>query len=505
MIRAASVFLLALAATVYSVSGQLLDPSLDRAEEGGAQGAEFTYRAVDSENALDVGASTRAISNALCDDSITPTTEDPRGLSMFHVIFMQFLDHMTVLTDGDPQSNIDIPIPTGDPVFDPQSIGNQVMNLGGTKKGPGGDGLEPMPINFLTSYIDGSAVYGTTVERLNAMREHTGGRMRLEANNLPPLIGDSGFPVAADAGADPKDMFLVGDVRGSEHTGLTALHTLFIMEHNFWAASLSTLNPTWTDDQLFAGARNFNIAVLQNVAFYHGLAAMVGPANMPPAYSGFKPEVNSAVSNEFVSSIFRGGHSQLHGTILHINSIGFESDISMRTMFFRPSILLDDPEGIAPFPRGLAVQPALTVDRLLASDLRDFLFKPGATEEGDDPSVPPRGQDLAARNIQRGRNHRVARYNALRQAYGLPPIVSFAALLAQGGASGVSVATLNALYGDISFCDAFVCGLLEPAFNGGSQGQLFTAVYVDQFTRWRDGDRCVVRFLYFFRLSSLTQ
>ena len=121
-----------LAAPVYGV----LDPSLDRAEESGALFKEFTYAAVDGENALDIGPSSRAITNALMHGGAVDPVFDGRGLSMFHVIWMQFLDHMTVLTDGAP-GNIDIPIPLGDPVFDQQSTGTETMALGATKKGPG--------------------------------------------------------------------------------------------------------------------------------------------------------------------------------------------------------------------------------------------------------------------------------------------------------------------------------------------------------------------------------
>ena len=41
--------------------------------------------------------------------------------------------------------------------------------------------------------------------------------------------------------------FLAGEVRNSEEAGLSAMHTLFLREHNRIAAEIKHHNPQWTD------------------------------------------------------------------------------------------------------------------------------------------------------------------------------------------------------------------------------------------------------------------
>lgn len=62
-------------------------------------------------------------------------------------------------------------------------------------------------------------------------------------------------------GADNTLVF--GDDRGALFTGLTALHTLFIREHNRIAQRLQQLNPGWNGDKLFQETRKIVGAIIQ--------------------------------------------------------------------------------------------------------------------------------------------------------------------------------------------------------------------------------------------------
>lgn len=82
--------------------------------------------------------------------------------------------------------------------------------------------------------------------------------------------------------------------------------------------------------------------------------------------------------------------------------------LSLRDAFFNPTPLSE--VGIEPILKYLASTRGQEIDTKVVDDVRNFLF--GAPGQG--------GFDLAALNIQRGRDHGIADYNTVRAAYGLP-------------------------------------------------------------------------------------
>ena len=146
--------------------------------------------------------------------------------------------------------------------------------------------------------------------------------------------------------------------------------------------------------------------------------------------------------------------------------------------------------------------------------------------------------DLGAIDIERARDHGIAGYNELRQAYGLAPkksfksitgesvesfenvpnidqndpmndpaIMDFMALFDGDGnqlepgtdaAEGETVRTvrrtalaarLQGIYGSVADVDAFVGMVSEKHLPGSEFGELQHAIWADQFLRLRDGDR----------------
>ena len=84
-------------------------------------------------------------------------------------------------------------------------------------------------INEISAWIDASNVYGSDLERATALRTLDGtGRLKTSAGNLLPF-NTEGF---ANAGGSGPTLFLAGDVRANEQIGLTAMHVLFMREHN---------------------------------------------------------------------------------------------------------------------------------------------------------------------------------------------------------------------------------------------------------------------------------
>src|SRR5205085_4592352 len=128
--------------------------------------------------------------------------------------------------------------------------------------------------------------------------------------------------------------------------------------------------------------------------------------HMPP-YQGYNAAVNPGIANEFSTAFFRMGHSQLRDEIefLDDNGVAVRDPLPLRDAFFNPAPV--QATDIGPVLKYLATDNASRVDTLVIDDVRNFLFGPPGAG----------GFDLAARNIQRGRDHGLADYNRIRTAY----------------------------------------------------------------------------------------
>ena len=73
-------------------------------------------------------------------------------------------------------------------------------------------------MNGITAWVDASNVYGSDKETADKLRSFEGGKMKTSEHDLMPK-DDMGF-------------FEGGDVRANENFALTALHTIWMREHN---------------------------------------------------------------------------------------------------------------------------------------------------------------------------------------------------------------------------------------------------------------------------------
>ncbi len=303
-----------------------------------------------------------AISNAInAQDQLLP---NPLGASDFLWQWGQFLDHDIDLTDGaDPPEVANIAVPTGDAWFDPEGTGEAVIpfnrsvyaaTTGTTSRNP------REQVNEITAWIDASNVYGVSAERVSALRTLDGtGRLRTSAGNLLPL-NTSGLP---NAGGESAELFLAGDVRANEQVGLTAMHTLFVREHNRLAASLAAAHPELTGDDIYQRARAIVMAEMQVITYHEFLPALLGPDALAP-YRGYNPNVDARIANVFSTAAYRFGHSALSPTLLRLDAEGnpiAAGHLALRDAFFAPWRLIRE-EGIEPLLRGLASQRCQRVD-----------------------------------------------------------------------------------------------------------------------------------------------
>lgn len=405
-----------------------------------------------------------------------------RGLSDFVYVWGQFLDHDIDLSESGRTESLPIAVPAGDAWFDPETTGTKTISLKRSviAAGSGTSASNPREqVNAVTALVDGSQVYGSSKSRADALRSFTGGRMRTSAGDMLPL-NTAGLPNANDSHVMPDSrLYLAGDVRANENPDLVSLQTLFVREHNRLAAEQARQHPQSSDEQLYQAARARVIAELQAITYNEFLPALLGQQAIRP-YEGYRPEVNPQIANEFSTAAFRFGHSLLDSEIARLGDDGTEiaEPISLARAFFNTGVF--DPSlpnragDIDPFLKAAASGNAQEVDLAIVDELRNMLF--GAPGSG--------GLDLAALNIQRGRDHGLADYNSVRAAYGMPRVSSFREITPDGRVQR----QLEALYGTVDNIDLWVGGLAEKHIPGSSVGPLFQRIMVDQFTRLRDGD-----------------
>lgn len=422
--------------------------------------------------------SARAVSNGVADQIEGLSLPNSVNGTDFVWQWGQFVDHDLDLTDGAEES-ADILVPEGDPFFDTLSTGTQVITFNRAlfDGATGTDASNPREQeNEITSWLDGSMVYGSDDARNVALRAPGTPFLATSSNNLLPFNTDS-LTNANGFIADPTSLFLAGDIRANEQLGLTVMHTLFMREHNRIAANLLNDDPGADADEVYEQARRLVIAKIQVITFEEWLPVLLGP-NAIPAYSGYDDSVNPTIFNAFSVAAFRLGHSMLNEQILRLDAAGDEiSDghLDLKAAFFAGPSILQNETDLDPILRGFANQLHQEIDPLIIDDIRNFLFgQPGSG-----------GFDLASLNIQRGRDHGVPGYNDMREALGLARVTQFGQITTDNTLAEALFDT----YGDVNEIDLWVGGLAEDSVAGSQLGELFQAILVRQFTALRDGDR----------------
>ncbi len=335
-------------------------------------------------------------------------------------------------------------------------------------------GQPAQQVNDITSFLDGSVIYGSDKTRADALRLFKEGKLKTSDGDLPPLNTD-GLPNANDAQIVPdKELFLAGDVRANENVELSAIHALFVREHNLIADIIHGIDPSLMDEKIYQMARKIVSAELQVITYKEFLPALLGPDALKP-YAGYNSSVNPSISNEFSTAAFRVGHTLINDDVEFLDNDGntVRDEIELRDAFFNPATIKQ--VGPDPILKYLATDNAQEVDLMLVDGLRNFLFGPPGAG----------GFDLAARNIQRGRDHGIADYNTVRKKYGLPPVSDFKEITKDTNVQE----KLCSLYKDVNNIDLWVGGLAEDHAPNASVGPTFQRIIASQFERLRDGDR----------------
>lgn len=123
---------------------------------------------------------------------------------------------------------------------------------------------------------------------------------KLSADRIQLLPSDDGNE-ECEAVNNQKPCGRAGDIRAAEQPVLTALHTIFVNEHNRIARELSQINPGWDDERLYQEARKIVGGILQNIVYREWLIPVLNKdivdkyrINILEGYAGYNATVSIA-------------------------------------------------------------------------------------------------------------------------------------------------------------------------------------------------------------------
>nr|BAM20393.1 peroxidase [Papilio polytes] len=191
----------------------------------------------------------------------------------------------------------------------------------------------------------------------------------------------------------------------------------------------------------------------------------------------YNPKISASIINEFATAAYRYFHTLIRGRldVLKENR-NLERVLRLSDWFNRPSVIEERGtfDGLA---RGLTYQPEDKADQYFDKEITQYLFRDNRTK----------GDDLRATDIQRGRDHRLAGYVALRRYCGLSEPKNFDDL--SGDISESNIKALKSLYKSVYDIDLTVGGVLEEHAPGALLGPTYLCISLIQFYNIRVGDR----------------
>ena len=418
----------------------------------------------------------RYLSNALfAQEGANPNT---KGLSSFVYVWGQFLDHDIGISPTDATDKASIPLPPDEPTFT-----NDIAFSRSKVSAFTGSYNARSPINLITSWIDGSQVYGSDTERAHWLRTFKNGQLKVSRGDLLPFNTIDG---EADGAIDPtapemdnldngaRPHFVAGDTRAGEQPGLTALHTIFVREHNRICTEL--IDQGYVDDELiYQKARKQVACILQAITFNEFLPAL-GIQLRP--HRGYNQYIRPDAMNVFTTAAFRIGHTMVAEDfiLLDDNCNPVRENLSLEEAFFNSRWISQ--LGVEPFLKGFSTQLQEEIDGKIIDGLRNFLFAI--------PNLPGTfGLDLASINIQRGRDHGLKNYAYIRYHFTGQRITAFSQINSD---PKIWRPIAEAYNYDINKVDPWVGMLNESPVYGSAVGPSIYFILKYQFEELRDGD-----------------
>ncbi len=285
-------------------------------------------------------------------------------------------------------------------------------------------------INQVTSFIDGSTIYGSSKEEAENLRTFSLGQLKVQYNeNFDELLpaDQNGLDCRDDLGVagEKQRCFKSGDVRVNEHPGIAAMHTLWVRQHNRLAAQLADLNPHWNDEQIFQEARRIVGAQIQHITYNEFLPVVLGKEtmdkyNLSPLrmgfFSGYDINTNPGTANAVSTAALRFITSLLPSILNYYEASGVKVKVEHFSESFYKPFHLYEPSMVDHILRGLTKSHAQAEDVHVIGDMTNKMFMNASSGMG---------LDLVSQIIQQGRDHGLPGYVQWRKFCNLPEVQRF--------------------------------------------------------------------------------
>lgn len=336
----------------------------------------------------------RGLSNTWFKDGVRPSSHSFSNLVW---AWGQFIDHDIVATiDGTGEELEDRIKLKGERGMEAIMRLHPLVSEGSTDCSRGG----PTPKVVNSPIVDAGTVYSDEPAFLENV-------LRVKDSCMLLTSGPENLLPISVKNSDGKHVFVAGDGRVDEHAVLTMMHTIWMREHNRLCDYMNKHSEysSLTHDEKFNKAKHVVIAKIQDITVREWLPLLgISEHDLrtatPHSNAGDKPDL----SVEFSTAAYRFGHDMVphtigpHLTVELFDGNAFYGISNTGEGSIAASSKLDD---IAMF---CAQSRANELDGKFVSALRDSLFGKF-------------GEDLASRNLYRGRDMRLVDFGALAECF----------------------------------------------------------------------------------------
>jgi len=169
-------------------------------------------------------------------------------------------------------------------------------------------------LNAETPYIDGSHIYGR--DALTAVQlRRLDGTGKLKSMDAPGQTADDTMMLPYNAS---EGKFLGVDDRVNQNLLVSALHVLFLREHNLWCERLKSEMDYLTENELYNMARHLVVGEIQAITYREALPLLLGISEIDPGVC-FTHHTSTgdhtSITNEFAAAASMLVHSTATETL----------------------------------------------------------------------------------------------------------------------------------------------------------------------------------------------